>query len=254
MLFTPDSLISDIEGFTLTKRSLQKEIGVSEIGMSCRRCVARKLAKYEKAQVVSSFRTTIGRYFHEGVAEDLKLKYPDDDDLKVEDGLFVHQYKDFVLKGSCDVFAPNEGNGLVLDWKCVGDDTLELMRKARDRGELPKQQYVVQGHLYGLGWELKGYAVRDICIQFVPANKGDLRRYAVAFQYRYDRAAAAKALMEVELLIDAAEIAGWDAVVRGQTPERGCLSCAAYTHVDDPVFDLMFNEKREKRMQEYGIR
>lgn len=254
MLFTPDSLISDIEGFTLTKRSLQKEIGVSEIGMSCRRCVARKLAKYSKAQVISSFRTTIGRYFHEGVAEDLKLKYPDDADLKVEDGLFVHQYKDFVLNGSCDVFAPNEGHGMVLDWKCVGDDTLAAMAKVKAEGGLPKQQYVIQGQLYGLGWELKGFQVEEVCIMFVPANKGDLRKYAVPFNYRYDRSVAARALMEVELLIDAAEVAGWDAVVRAQTPERGCLSCSSYTHADDPVFDLMFNDKRDKRMKEYGIR
>lgn len=254
MIFTPESLIDDIEGFTLTGRSLQKEIGVSEIGMSCRRCVARKLALYEKAAVISSFRTTIGRYFHLGVATDLKEKYPDDDDLKAEDSLFVHHYKDFVLKGSCDVFAPNEGRGLVLDWKCVGDETLAQMRQRLDDGLLPKQQYVVQGQLYALGWELKGYPVEDVCIMFVPANKGDLKRYAVPFTYRYDRTVAARALMEIELLIDAAEVAGWDAVVRAQTPERGCLSCASYQKVDDPIFDLMFNDKREKRMKEYGLR
>lgn len=245
MIITPETLIEDIEGFTLGGRSLQVEIGVSEIGMSCRRCVARKMAEYDKTRKVSSFRTTIGRYFHEGVANDLERKYDGTGAILIENGLVVHEYKGWTLKGSCDVFCPNEGHAMVLDWKCVGDDTLEAMRKAVAEGLGPKNQYVIQGQLYALGWELAGYEVEDICILFVPANKGDLKRYHVPYKYKYDRLVAAEALYRVEQMIDMAEEIGWEDVVRQFDAERGCLSCPAYDAVDNPMEDLLPKKKRK---------
>ena len=251
MIITPDTLVDDIEGFTLGGRSLQVEIGVSEIGMSCQRCVARKMAEYQKTQKVSSFRTTIGRYFHEGVAADLERKYEGTGALLIEDKLVVHAYKGWLLRGSCDIFAPNEGHGMVLDWKCVGDDTLGKMRKALELGGLPKGQYFIQGQLYALGWELLGHKVEEVCIFFVPANKGDLRRYKVAFRFPYDRRVAAQALANVEAMIDEAEVDGWEAVVRRRDAEHGCLSCPAYEVVDNPVFDLLPPSKRNLRQRIY---
>lgn len=249
MHITPDSLIDDIEGFTLGGRSLQVEIGVSEIGMSCRRCVARKMAEYEKTRLVSSFRTTIGRYFHEGVANDLEKKYEGTGALLIENGLLVHSYKGWTLRGSCDIFAPNRGHGMVLDWKCVGDDTLEKTRKAVAAGGTPKEQYTIQGQLYALGWELLGYAVEDICILFVPANKGDLRRYHVPYRFAYDRTVALKALALVEDMIDKAEAIGWEATVRSFETESGCLSCPQYVGVDNPQYDFLSPEKRALRQR-----
>jgi len=123
------------------------------------------------------------------------------------------------------------------------------MRKRLDNDELPKQQYVIQGMLYGLGWELAGYDVEDVCIFFVPANKGALRRYHVPFVFPYDRTIAARALANVERMIDEAEQDGWDAVVRRREPEHGCLSCPAYEAVDNPVFDLMLNPKKRELMK-----
>lgn len=252
MIITPDTLIDDIEGFTLGGRSLQVEIGVSEIGMSCQRCVARKMAEYEKSAKVSSFRTTVGRYFHEGVATELERKYEGTGALVIEQKLHVHTYKGWVLRGSCDVFAPNEGHGMVLDWKLVGDDTLNKMRKAFDNGEGPKQQYFIQGQLYGLGWELAGYHPEEVCIFFAPANKGDLRRYHVAFRFPYDRMVAARALANVEAMIDEAEVKGWEAVVRSKEAEHGCLSCPQYEAVDNPVFDLLPVNKRQMRQRMFA--
>lgn len=237
-------------------RSLQVEIGVSEIGMSCQRCVARKMAEYEKTRKVSSFRTTIGRYFHEGVATELMQKYEGTGALIIENKLVVHAYKGWILRGSCDVFAPNEGHGMVLDWKLVGDDTLGKMRKAFEKGEGPKGQYYIQGQLYALGWSLLGYDVEEVCIFFAPANKGDLRRYHVAFRFPFDRTVAAQALANVEQMIDEAEVKGWDAVVRSRMPEHGCLSCPTYDAIDNPVFDLLPPEKRDmrQRMYTHGLR
>lgn len=229
----------------MTGRSLQKEIGVSEIGMTCRRCVARKLAGVEKQLIVSSFRTTIGRWAHEGLATDLPKLAHLEGALLVENNLVVHSYKDWLLKGSCDLYAPNAsspGHALVLDWKVVGDDTLESMRRAVKAGGTPKAQYVIQGQLYGLGWALAGYPVDHICIMFLPANKGNLRRDHVQYQYEYDPMVAAEALAKIELLIDRAEVEGWDTVVKSIDPEPGCLSCPAYSLADNPQRDMLFKK------------
>lgn len=261
MQVTPDTLIDDIESLTMTGRSLQKEIGVSEIGMTCRRCVARKLAGIEKQLVVSSFRTTIGRWAHEGLAHDLPLlpHHAEAQDLVIENNLIVHQYKDWTLRGSCDLFAPNlewPGSGLVVDWKVVGDDTLETTRKAVANGGAPKKQYTDQGQLYGRGYEMLGYAVSDICIMMLPANKGNLRRDHVRYQYKYDPSVAALALAKIEILIDRAETEGWDAVVHSIDPEPGCLSCPAYAVADNPQHDLLLitKSKTRKKGHPHGIR
>jgi hypothetical protein len=243
MPVTPDSLIDDIESLTTLGRSLQKEIGVSEIGMTCRRCVARKMAEFDKAVIVSSWRTTIGRAVHELLANELPElpHHKHDGSLLVENGLIVHTYKGWTLRGSCDVFAPNldSDEGLVLDWKVVGDDTLETTRRAILLGGAPKAQYVIQGQLYGLGWALKGYSVKRICIAMLPANKGNLRRDHVKYEYDFDPMVAATALAAVEQMIDDAEVIGWEAVVKSYEPERGCLSCPSYHAVDNPQRDLL---------------
>lgn len=231
-MITPESLILDIESFSITDRGRQLALGVSEVGMDCRRCVARKLALYEKTQMTGSWRAQLGTYVHAGLAEDFAKKYTNGE-LIIEDGLIVHQYKDFILRGHCDVFAPNGGRGHTFDWKIVGDDTLAKVAS----GDV-KQQYKVQGHLYSLGWEMKGYPVEDVTLMFLPANKGNLQRDAVPYSFKYDRGIAAEALGKIEDLIDAAEKRGWDEVVRNQHPDPGCLSCASYRKVDDPIFDL----------------
>lgn len=256
MIITPAQLLDDIESFTLGGRSLQVEIGVSEVGMTCQRCVARKMGEYEKTRLVSSFRTTIGRYVHEGLERDFGNLYSDKDMVR-EEKLLVHAYRNWILRGSSDVFLPNEGVGTVLDWKVVGDDTLSAMRKRAEKGELPKEQYVTQGHLYGLGWTLKDYDVKNITIMFLPANKGDLKRYAVPFTFPFDPSHAARALAHVELMIDEARQDGWAAVVQRRDPEPGCLSCPQYEQVDNPVFDLLLDPKKremKKRMFNERIR
>lgn len=251
MLITPSSLIDDIESLTLLGRSLQKEIGVSEVGMTCRRCVARKLAGVEKSAIVSSWRTTIGRAVHQLLADELPQlpHHVADMGLLVENSLIVHEYKSWVLKGSCDLFAPNlahPGHGLVLDWKVVGDDTLEKTRRDIARGGGPKEQYLIQGNLYGTGWEKQGYSVDHICIMMLPANKGNLRRDHVEYQYDYDPMVSAVALAKIELMIDEAEAMGWDAVVKAQDPEGGCLSCPAYFAADNPVYDILGSFSKTK--------
>lgn len=238
MRVTPDDIISAIEQTTLQGRSKQTVIGPSEVGITCQRCLARKLAEVEKGQVVSSWRTTIGRAVHEMLEHEVPPLLPPRA-VVAEGGLLIHEYKNLRLAGHSDLFAPNDGEGVVMDYKVVGDDTLEAMRRVVAEGKPGKPQYIIQGHLYGLGWEKLGYVVKRVCILYLPANKGDLRRYHVKYEYDYSREAAAAALAHIEGLIDKAELIGWERVIRMQDPERGCLSCPTYAGTDNPQNDFL---------------
>jgi hypothetical protein len=251
---SPDDILHAIERFSITDRGRQVALGPSEVGMACQRCICRKLAGLEKEQLVGSWRAQLGTYVHDNLANEFAARYPDQ--VIVEDRLFIHAYKTFILMGSCDAFFPRNGNGSVVDWKIVGDDTLadvtkwmselavsgeDLIASARRQGG-KKWQYVVQGMLYALGWLLRGYNPTECVIMFLPANKGSVTRYAVPVRYQFDVTVAAEALGKIERYIDSAEELGWEAVLRQTPPAKWCLSCKAYEDVDDPIYDLTLRQ------------
>ena len=65
MLITADTLIADIESFSITDRGRQLALGVSEVGMDCKRCIARKLALYDKAQAIIGAQDDDNRWMHQ---------------------------------------------------------------------------------------------------------------------------------------------------------------------------------------------
>jgi hypothetical protein len=236
---TPELVIKAIESFSITARGLQVEIGPSEVGMACQRCVCRKLAGIDKTQITGSWRAQLGTYVHAGLEEEFASRYSADQVI-TEQRLQIHDYKSLHLAGSCDAFFPRFGTGLgglVGDWKIVGDDTLESVAK----GNL-KHQYFIQGQLYGLGWERLGFEVGDITIFFLPANRGNLSRDAVPISFRYDPTVAAVALAKIERYIDLAEEIGWEELLRRTPTEPGCLSCKSYEVHDNPVNDLLLRK------------
>jgi len=186
----------------ITERSKQTVIGISEVGMDCRKCVARKLAEKPRTPDGSWF-PFIGTAVHAQLEEGFARW----DDYILEERLFVHEYKSLKLAGSCDMFAYKDG--VVNDWKVVGQEALKKAAK----GDI-KNQYRVQAMLYGLGWKKKGYDVSHVSLTFLPRDL-DLPNAQVVM-LRYDEAIAIEALAELELLIDAAEIIGWDAVIAKQ--------------------------------------
>ncbi len=87
----------------ITERSKQIQIGISEVGMDCRKCVARKLALTPRI-ADGAWYPFIGTAVHEQLEIGFADRFPDD--YKLEERLFVHEYKDLKLTGSCDMFAP----------------------------------------------------------------------------------------------------------------------------------------------------
>ena len=200
----------------VTERSKQIQIGISEVGMDCRKCVARKLALTPRV-VDGAWYPFVGTAVHDALEKGFGERWPED--YQLEERLHVHKYKELNLGGSCDMFAFQDGT--VNDWKVVGSRALTDAAKGRI-----KQQYRVQAMLYGYGWEQKGYDVHHVALSFLPRE--DKLENAVVAVMRYDKDLAVSSLAELESMIDAAEIVGWDRLIE-KTPKAGfCFSCRQY--------------------------
>ena len=213
-----------IEELFITERSKQIQIGISEVGMECRKCVARKLAKsYRKPE--GSWYPFIGTAVHDALERGFAERWPDEYNL--ENRLHVHSYKDLELGGSCDMAAlvENDKGVIVNDWKVVGKRTLVDASKGRI-----KEQYRIQAQLYGYGWEQKGFNVTHVALSFLPRE--DKLENAVVILLRYDKPAALAALAELESMIDAAEIVGWEKVIDKQPKAGFCFSCRVYEQTE----------------------
>lgn len=211
----------------ITERSKQIQIGISEVGMDCRKCVARKLALTPRI-ADGAWYPFIGTAVHEQLEVGFADRFPDD--YKLEERLFVHEYKDLKLTGSCDMFAHKDG--VVNDWKVVGKSAIDDARKGKI-----KQQYRIQAMLYGYGWEQKGFDVTHVALTFLPRE--DKLENAVVALLRYDKSVAVTALAELESMIDAAELVGWEKVIEKQPKASFCFSCRRYEQTDHDDIDSM---------------
>jgi hypothetical protein len=211
----------------ITERSKQIQIGISEVGMDCRKCVARKLALTPRI-ADGAWYPFIGTAVHEQLEIGFADRFPDD--YKLEERLFVHEYKDLKLTGSCDMFAHKDG--VVNDWKVVGKSAVDDARKGKI-----KQQYRIQAMLYGYGWEQKGFDVTHVALTFLPRE--DKLENAVVALLRYDKSIAVTALAELESMMDAAELVGWEKVIDKQPKASFCFSCRRYEQTDHDDIDSM---------------
>ena len=209
-----------IEELFITERSKQIQIGISEVGMDCRKCVARKLAKvYRKPE--GSWYPFIGTAVHDALERGFAERWPEE--YMLENRLHVHTYKDLELGGSCDMAALTESDTgvIVNDWKVVGKQGVTDAAKGKI-----KNQYRIQAQLYGYGWEQKGFNVSHVALSFLPRE--DKLENAVVVLMRYDKSVALTALAQLESMIDAAEIVGWEKVIEKQPQASFCFSCRVY--------------------------
>lgn len=216
---TAERWINRIQSLFLTERSYQTQIGISEVGSDCRRCVARKLAGKPKKPEGSWF-PFIGTAVHASLEEGFARW---ENDYHLEARLQVWEYKNLNLGGSCDMAAIHvDSDKLVVnDWKVVGETAL----KEAASGKV-KNQYRVQAMLYGLGWKNKGYDVTHVALTFLPRDKKLDQAQVVIL--RYDEQIAADALAALAVMIDAAEVVGWDDVIAKQPKASFCWDCKKF--------------------------
>lgn len=222
---TAETWMLRIPELFITERSKQTIIGISEVGMDCRKCVARKLAEVPIAPDGSWF-PFIGTAVHDQLEQGFASRWPDE--YHLENRLHVHSYKGLELGGSCDMAAiVDTGNGVIVnDWKVVGKEPLSKAAK----GDI-KNQYRTQAMLYGLGWKKKGYDVSHVSLSFLPRDQK--LENAQVVMLRYDEDLAMEALANLEILIDAAELMGWDAVIKKQPKASFCWDCKKYEQEEE---------------------
>lgn len=208
-----------IEAIVNHPRSLQTAIGPSELGITCTVALLHKLnGDPEPQRNDVPWRPTVGTGVHAWLEDafDAEGTRRGGDPLRwlTERRLTVGSIAGTDVTGSCDLFDLQEQ--VVIDHKVVSPNSL---RKYRSQG--PSQQYRVQAHLYGKGWEDAGVRPHLVAICFLPAA-GDLTdAYLWAEPYR--RGIAEHALTRANQL--AMEIA-----VHG-------IDQALAQHINDPCED-----------------
>lgn len=149
-------------------RTLQVRLGPSEIGTPCQQQMARKLAGAPQRPILEpQWAPWLGTAGHTSMSDEVlpfwnkqlgENRWAAEDDLEVEPG------RDGIdgIRGHGDAF--DELHGTVVDWKFLGNYSLDKLRTARRRGlpvsEWVSPEYRVQTHLYGRGHARKGRDVR----------------------------------------------------------------------------------------------
>jgi DNA-binding XRE family transcriptional regulator len=218
-------------------RSLQRQIGPSEIGTDCVRCLARKMLDIDKLAPESARDMPWLPFIGTAVHASLEEIFANDNDTKgkvrwlIETRLPIGTIGDMDISGSCDLF--DKETGTVVDHKVVGLTKLKsLPRKG------PGNTYRIQAHLYGYGWTKLGLEVKDVAVKFYPRN--DISMTNGYFWYeKYDEQVAIKALERANEIyrqaIEAKEAGNLTEFLKICATSSECFSCHDYPTLDEPV-------------------
>lgn len=238
------SLITDIADTMNTERARKQEIGISEIGNPCSKCVARKLSglylKPREDRMKSGWKAQVGTFIHTGLEQHFAALYPhpgEDVTYHLERRVTVLEHKEHTIDGSCDMYVQGATNGVVVDWKTQNSERLATKT---GKGEIGPT-YTVQMMTYGLGYELLGFPVTHVLLFALPRD-GELND-AKPVLMRYDRQVAVNALARLTGMIDAAELLeqaypdqGWEKLIAAQDTASGCFDCRGYQNAEEESF------------------
>ena len=170
-------------------RSLQAEIGPSEIGSPCDRQIAYRVAGIDEVNTrqdpwAAIIGTAIHRWLQEGVNEWVF-------DQGVSDRYFTELELDLLgglIKGHCDLY--DRETQTVIDWKTVGPNALKDVEAGRI-----STGYMIQTHLYGYMFAQQNIPVKRVALVFIP-RASSLNRLRV-WSALYDETVALTALNRV---------------------------------------------------------
>jgi hypothetical protein len=184
-------------------RSLQKELGPSELGTDCLHCLAAKLAGWDQHDSSDGWVPWVGTSVHEkherlfrhleGYMMDTdsnplrwKPEYP------VTVGHLSGLAGGYDIIGHIDLW--DRKTNSTIDWKVVGPTTLKL---AKANGA--SQTYLIQASLYGIGLMNEGEKVERSCIFFLAKTGGSLDD-AYPLEFAFDPEPGYWALRRANLL------------------------------------------------------
>ncbi|MEU8035689.1 hypothetical protein [Streptosporangium sp. NPDC049078] len=205
-------------------RSLQTRIGPSELGIPCDLRHGYKTSGHPPVNTDQplSWKAWIGTNVHTGLQELLaaaNMALPGwsengEDRYLLEERVTVGQVNGDDISGNCDLYL----DGVVWDWKIPGGSTLRKYKK-----DGPGEQYEVQAHTYGLGWELRGMPVTDVAVYFLPRDQEWRQRFL--WSAPYDRQRALDALSRVDGIAKLTAALGPAAFPLLRRRESWCRSC-----------------------------
>jgi len=207
-------------------RSLQVNIGPSEVGEPCLRKLAYKLIQVPKVNEFSDPWPAIsGTAIHEWLAS--AFGETNDGDWLVEHRITARPG----LSGTVDLF--DVANGIVIDHKCVGATSM----KAR-KLEGPTHQQLVQLHIYAYGLEQQGHEVKQVALAFYPL--GGMLSGLHVWVGDYNEQIALDAMSRMDdliTLLTAADVEenpeNWKVIPI--EPSRTCNYCPWYTPDSDDL-------------------
>ena len=179
-------------------RSLQKTIGPSELGTTCLHCLTQRLiGKTNRSNRDVPWLPYIGTAVHSQFEHLFGEKTVCEAERRVYVGALHNMVKEdqtMNIYGSIDLWMPTAG--ATIDWKIVGDGTLDDVRRHG-----PSQQYKIQASLYGLGIsrEIPG-AMQRSCIYFLPRNQPSIDA-AVIYETTFDPQPGMWALERAQLIL-----------------------------------------------------
>lgn len=191
-------------------RSLQTQIGPSELGTPCARRLGHKLAGTPAARTQSApWRPTVGTAVHQWLAGVIEAQ-PVGRWL-VETSVWVGDVDGQMITGSSDLF--DLETNTVIDWKVVGPGSLKEYRAAVNAGRCPDETYRKQLHLYGRGFTQlgDGLPVDRVAIVFLP-SAGELGD-TVIWSEPYDEQVALGALARADGIAAGLRLIGPDLII-----------------------------------------
>lgn len=142
-------------------RSQQRRIGPSEVGTPCDRELIAKLAGLRAPARGPAWKPAVGTAVHAQLEEWFTTPEAKHAGYLAETRVTVGTIGGTDISGTCDLFTGTA----VVDWKCVAPSRLT---KYKATG--PGEQYRIQAHLYGRGFELLGTAPEIVMIAFLPRD------------------------------------------------------------------------------------
>lgn len=183
-------------------RSQQRRIGPSEIGESCARRLAYKIADVPDARKFNAaWRPTVGTAVHAWLEEQFAIWNGRNSatgdgatrfliEQRISAGMCAGQE----LTGSLDIY--DRVTATVVDWKNMGPTSLKKFGVDLRAGRGPRLTYRVQAHTYGYGLVRRGLPVDTVMIVALPAA-GELND-ALAWHEPYNESIALNAMARLD--------------------------------------------------------
>lgn len=212
-------------------RSLQKTIGPSEIGNTCDRRIAYRIAGVPGTNIWSDpWPAIVGTAIHDWLERAVNRFQAENQQHDWLTELRVQP--DPLVQGRSDAF--HVPTGTVVDYKTTNADTMRKLRK----GEPPSPGYITQINLYGLGHERAGRVVKNVALVYYP--RAGWLDDAFVWHAAYDRDTAERALdrlyrigyrlLDLDIQTHPERFADIQA-----SPGDGCVWCPMFNRDLDPT-------------------